>query len=212
MVMRILLAIGLAVGVVATGDAAAQSGKCRFVRIVEWAVRAGPAHIVVDGAINGSKVGIALDTGAMKSLILRSTAVRLDLPRKAATGQRMYGVGGETKVEIARVEDIKLGDASTKDMQLYVAGERQIGGGVDVLLGEDFLQNFDIEFDLANQAVRLYQPKDCDGVSLAYWTKETVGEVDIARVNEYEPRISLTVQINGKEIDAILDSARSRPR
>ena len=206
MAMRTLLAICLAAGLLATGGAAAQGGKCKFVRIVDWAVRAGQAQIVVDGAINGNKVGIALDTGATKSLILRSTALRLDLPRQEARGYRMFGIGGETKVEIASVDDFKLGEVSTKGMQLLVAGEGQVGGGIDVLLGEDFLQRFDVEFDLANRAVRLYQPKDCDGVSLAYWTKETVAEVDIERIDDARPRVSLTVRINGKAIDAILDS------
>jgi len=55
MVMRTLLAVGLAIGVVATGDAAAQSGKCKFVRIVEWAVRADRAGIMIDGAINAPR-------------------------------------------------------------------------------------------------------------------------------------------------------------
>ena len=58
-------------------------------------------------------------------------------------------------------------------------------------------------------AVRLYQPKDCDGVSLAYWTKETAGEVAIESIEEGRPRITLTVYINGRPIEAMLDSGAS---
>jgi predicted aspartyl protease len=204
-----LLAACLVAGVGVAGSAGAADAKCKFVRIVDWPVRMVRNHIVVDGAINGQKIGIILDTGASMSLILRSAAVRLDLPKREAPGYRMYGVGGETKVEIAVVDDFKLGEVSTKGLQLFVAGEGDFGEGQDVLLGEDFLRRFDVEFDLAHGAVRLYQPRDCDGVSLAYWTKETAGEVEIEPMEEGRPRIALTVHINGRPIEAKLDSGAS---
>lgn len=189
--------------------AIAADAKCKFVRIVDWPVRIVRNNIVVDGAINGQKIGIILDTGTTRSLILRSSAVRLDLPKREAPGYRMYGVGGESKMEIATVDDFKLGDVSTKGLQLFVAGENDLGQGQDVLLGEDFLRRFDVEFDLAHGAVRLYQPRDCDGVSLAYWTKETAGEVAFEPLEESRPRITLTVHINGQPIEAMLDSGSS---
>jgi predicted aspartyl protease len=206
---RSLLAVCFAAGIVMANGVVAADTKCKFVRVVDWPVRIVRNHIVVDGAINGQKIGITLDTGATRSLILRSSAVRLDLPRRDARGYRMYGVGGETKVETTVVDDFKLGEISTKGMQLLVAGERDFGEGQDVLLGEDFLRRFDVEFDLAHGAVRLYQPKDCDGVSLAYWTKETAGEVAIESMEEGRPRITLTVYINGRPIEAMLDSGAS---
>ena len=184
----------------------AQPAKCKLAKVVDWPVRMVGSHIVVDGAINDQKVGITLDTGAQRSLILRSTAVRLDLPRREAPGLRMFGVGGETRMEVASVDDFKLGEVSTKGLQLYVAGERDFGAGFDVLLGEDFLRRFDVEFDLANRAVRLYQSSNCDGVSLAYWTKDVPGEVEIEPISEARPRIGFTVHLNGRPIDAILDS------
>lgn len=198
-----------AAGLTMADGAVADGAKCKFVQIVDWPVRMVRNHIVVDGAINGRKIGIILDTGATLSTILRASAVRLDLPRREAIGYRIYGVGGESKVEIASIDDFKLGEASTKGMQLFVAGERDFGEGADVLLGEDFLRKFDIEFDLAHKAVRLYQPMDCDGVSLVYWTKDVAGEVEIEAIDEARPRISLTVHVNGKPIEAMLDSGAS---
>jgi predicted aspartyl protease len=188
-----------------SGGAIAQGGKCRLVKVVDWPVRFVANHIVVEGAINGRTIGIILDTGAQVSLILRPAAERLDLPKRDAPGRRVFGAGGESKVEIAIVDDFKLGAVSIKDTKFYVAGEGFTAAG-DVVLGEDFLRRFDVEFDLANRTVRLYQPKDCDGVSLAYWTKDVVGEVEIEAIDENRPRISLTVQVNGRPIEAFLDS------
>jgi predicted aspartyl protease len=206
---RSLLAMCLAAGLALADGAVADGGKCKLVKIVDWPVRAVRNLIVVEGAINGRKIGIMLDTGSTMSLILRSTAVRLDLPRREAKGARIFGLGGESTIEIASVDDFRLGEVSTKDLQLFVAGERDFGEGVDVLLGENFLSRFDVEFDLAHRAVRLYQSRDCDGVSLAYWTTEVVGVVEIEPIDEAHPRIGLTVRINGRPIDAMLDSGAS---
>jgi predicted aspartyl protease len=206
---RSLLAMCLVASLGLAGDAIADGAKCKLAKIVDWPVRMVRNHIVVDGAINGQKVGIALDTGAQISLILRSSAVRLDLPRHEAPGRRIYGIGGESNLEIAIVDAFKIGEALTEGMQLFVAGERDLGEGVDVLLGEDFLRTFDVEFDLAHRAVRLYQSSNCDGVSLAYWTTGVVGEVEIEPIDETRPRIGLTVHVNDRPIDAILDSGAS---
>lgn len=151
-------------------------------------------------------VGVALDTGAARSVILRNTAVRLDLPRSEARGMRMYGVGGESKVEVAQVDDLRLGGVATPGMALYVAGEIAFGGSVDVLLGHDFLGKFDIEFDLAEHKVRLFRPQGCDDVSLAYWTRDTAGQVALEAITARQSRIAFTVEVNHARIPALLDS------
>src|SRR4030095_4292818 len=128
--------------------------------------------------------------------ISRVSAQRLELPMNEATGYRFFGVGGETKVYIAFVEEFKVGEEAIKDLRLLVAGEHSFGKGADALLAEDFLVNFDVEFDLPNKEVRLFRPRDCDGVSLAYWTKEVAGEVEIEPINTNRPRIDFTVLLN----------------
>ena len=202
---RVLRVVFFIAGFVVLEPALAQA-TCRFVRIVDWPVRIVRSHIIVDGAINGQKVGIFLDTGGARSLVMRSAATRLDLPRRDAPGVRMFGIGGETKAEIAVIDEFKLGEMPIKGLQLLVAGEGDSGPDFDVLLGEDFLYRFDVEFDLPHNAVRLYQPKDCATASLAYWTKDAVGEVEIDRIDDKQPKIAFTVSINGKDTDAILDS------
>jgi gag-polyprotein putative aspartyl protease len=171
-----ILAGALAATLAASG-AAAQS-RCKFVRVVEWPVRLERGQIVFDGAINGKKVGIVIDTGTGASMILRSSAERLDLPRHEFRGGGVMLGLGERRVETAVVDEFKLGDASTTSITFYVAGEREFAEGEDVLLGQDFLRKF-VEFDLANRAVRLFAPKDCERASLAYWTKQTAGEVEL---------------------------------
>jgi hypothetical protein len=59
-------AIGLAL---AGGSGAAEPAKCKVTRIAEWPLRAEYYRPVFDGAINGQKIGILIDTGADISLV-----------------------------------------------------------------------------------------------------------------------------------------------
>ena len=93
--LRTFLAASAAIGLAMAGNAAAETPKCKLVRIAEWPVRVDHYRPVVDGAINGQKIGILIDTGAAMSLVGRSAATRLGLTRYE-TGDRVFGVGGET--------------------------------------------------------------------------------------------------------------------
>jgi clan AA aspartic protease (TIGR02281 family) len=194
-----------AIGLAIADSAAAQTNKCKVVRIAEWPVRAEYYRPVVDGTINGQKIGILLDTGAGSSLIQRSAATRLGLTRYQVQGYRMFGIGGETPAEAVLVDEFRIGDAARKNWRVLVAGEHDFSNDIAVLLGDDFFNQVDIEFDLAHNAVRLYETRDCEGVSLAYWTTEPAGEVPI----EAGSKIWLTTAINRKPVRAELDSGAS---
>jgi predicted aspartyl protease len=210
LIRQTFLVASAAIGVaIASGICTAAPSECKLIRIAEWPVRLEHNKLIVDGAINGRKIGIMLDTGAERSLILRSAAIRLDLTLRRASRYRVFGLGGETDVEIAHLDEFKIGQAVHKNWQVIVAGERDFGDDVALLLGDDFFYKVDVEFDLAARAVRLYQPKDCDGVSLAYWSANGAGQVEIEEVDGNHPHIVLTVQINGQPLRALLDSGAS---
>jgi predicted aspartyl protease len=196
-----MLAVAAAIGLALAGSAATAESKCKVTRIAEWPLRAGSYKPVFDGAINGQKIGILVDTGADNSLVHRSAATRLDLTRYR-TGGRFFGIGGETHAEYVHIEEFHLAEGVRKNWEVLVAGEGSFSGDVAVLLGDDFFQQVDLEFDLAHNAVRIYETTDCEGVSLAYWATEPAGELPI----EAGSRIRFTVAINGKPVRAQLDS------
>ena len=84
--------IALALAVCATPLLAA--ANCKLMQIGEWRVKPHSGRLIVDGEINGRKIGVLLDTGAQNSVILRAAADRLGLTRQTAPGYRAYGVGG----------------------------------------------------------------------------------------------------------------------
>ena len=203
---RTLLATSVVLGMAsAIGIPGVEASSCKLVKVEEWPVRLQHNHLLVEGAINGKAVNVMLDTGATRTLIFRATVARLGVSI-SATNDRLYGVGGETKVDLAWVDEFSVGQAVQKDLRILVAGEHDFGDDIGVLLGEDFFQRFDVEFDLAHNAVRLFQPKDCDGLSLAYWARTGASEVEFEALDANKPEITFTVQVNGQSLNANLDS------
>jgi predicted aspartyl protease len=187
------------------GSAAAAPQDCKLVRIEEWPVRLERDLPIIDGEINGQRVGILIDTGAERSVMTRSAATRLMLSRYDLASTRMYAVGTDKPIEAVRVEELRIGPALRKNWSVLLAAEHDFGSGIALILGEDFFSTVDVEFDFPNRAVRLYQPKDCEGVTLAYWAKGGASEVAL----EPGARPMFSVAVNGRPLLALLDSGAS---
>src|SRR5438034_6857837 len=170
---------------------AADPPKCWLVRIDDWPVQLIRGLPVIEGSINGKKIGVLLDTGADASLITSATAERLELSTWGR-GEYMTGVGGESRVRETRISELRIGEAVRKRMSVRVSGERPIAG-VDFILGDDFFKQLDIEFDYAKGVVRLVKPRDCKGVFLAYWDSNAL-ELPMAGDN----RIVVPIKVNGR--------------
>jgi Aspartyl protease len=183
--------------------------ECKLARIAQWTVQPQSGSLVVEGVINGQKLGVLLDTGARSSYLLRGAANRLGITRYDATGWRAYGLGGETYAEYATLVEFKLGQATKHNWRVLVVGERDQWGDIGFLLGYDFFEQIDVEFDLANSAVRLHKPQECGDAPLAYWARDTLDVVKLD-VDNVKPAIRLPVKLNGKSLIAELDSGTSR--
>jgi len=190
--------------------AAAVPSECKLVRVAEWPVRLDDRNqVLVGGSINGQGVAIKLDTGSTRTLILRSAAAQLGLTLRRTRG-RMVGVGGETDMEAAYIDEFKIGETSRQNWRMLVAGEHDRGATVAVLLGDDFFRALDVEFDLGHRAVRLFQPQDCDHASLAYWaTDGPASMVEVEPIDQARPQVIFTVRVNGHPVRALLDSGAS---
>jgi predicted aspartyl protease len=116
----------------------------------------------------------------------------------------MAGVGGETAVEAVLLDEFAIGDYVRRNWRVLVAGEHAFGGDVALIVGEDLFRRAEIEFDLAHDTVRLFEARDCDGRSLAYWATEGAGVVDLDSTSG--GTIEVNVEVNGRPVVAMLDS------
>lgn len=189
----------------ATARADADDG-CQLLTVGEWQLRSDNYMPVVDGAINGHKVSVLLDTGSFTTFVTRSAATKFGLSMAPSTtghgridAVRLYGINGVAQAEGARIEELRIADWQRKDWIATVA-DRTFGNAA-LLLGYEFFHQLDVEFDLAHGVVRLFQPKGCDRAWLAYWTKEAL-TVPL----EAGTRLQVPVRINGQKLVAELDS------
>jgi predicted aspartyl protease len=187
----------------ASGPGIAASA-CKLGKVAEWTVRTNSGQIVVDGAINGHPIGVMLDTGAARSMVLHAAAAELGLVLRPFGSVRMFGIGGETNVNAARLDEFRVGDTVRKDLLVIVGGEGDTFGNIAFILGQDFLGKVDVEFDLAHHAVRLFVARDCEGAPLAYWATNAFSAVELE--NSSSGEIMLTVRINERPVQTMLDS------
>jgi predicted aspartyl protease len=199
--MRRLAALAV-LALISNACLAADVVRCRLVRIAEWPVRFERDLPVVDGAINGKKINVLLDTGAYASILTKAAAERLGVATRG-NYESMVGFGGESEVTTARLDELDVAGAVRNNVRVRVGGERPIAG-VDYILGDDFFRNADIEFNYAERVVRLYQARDCGGTPLAYWDRSARSVA-----MEDEAKVVIPLRVNGRNALALLDSGAS---
>ena len=169
-------------------------------------VAGSPEHnkLIVDGTINGQKIGIVLDTGAERSFILRSAAARLGLILTTGQGFAAFRVGGarlRLKSHGLMSSGHRRGHA--QELAVIVAGERDLGVMSPFFSGTiSFVERMSSSM-WSTVWSGFFQPKDCEGVSLAYWSTGGADQVEIEAVDEVHPQIVLTVQIDGRPFRAL---------
>jgi predicted aspartyl protease len=201
------LSRGLALGLLLSAvGAPSADAACKIAQITELHVDRVGNLPFVDGQINGQPVRILLDTGAADSFMSGGAARRLKLAlRDSNISYR--GVNGETRMQLAVVDHLKIGAFSADDLLFHVTGPK-VGEQPDEIgfvLGANFFWHFTTEFDLAHGVIRLLQPIDCKPEQLVYWD-QSYFLANIESMTSDDPWIITRVTVNGTRLRALLDS------
>lgn len=162
--------------------------------------------------INGTDTRFILRTGAMFSVMSKSTVSSLGLSLQPVPGgQHMTSAEGNWAVHSARVKDFGLLGTTYHDVEFMVGGS-DMGYG---MLGANLLEVSDMEIDLAHGKVSIFSTEGCGDSPLAYWAKGRdyyVADIKpLEHANEplnktNDVRTFLDIVINGKRVRALLDS------
>lgn len=188
------------------GLAGSAAARCQL-------TEAGELHVIMDGnrplvpgVINGHSVMMLIDTGASFSSILRSAVPTLGLRPLSVDRVHVYGVGGETRVEVTDLSQLKIDHFNIVNPELLVVGERPFDRPeVVAIIGMDFLSKWDLEFDLPDGMIRLLTPKDCQGDQVIYWGG-AYAEAPLLPSGGLGEKFIIRVMLNRSPTEATLDS------
>ncbi len=160
-------------------------------------------------SINGVDTHFMIDTGASLNTMSRANALSLGLKPQGLEGDvRMTGVGGDARVQLARVKKFGILGMTLNNVDFMVGGS-DTGYG---LIGANLLYVADLEIDLGHGKVTLFRPDGCTKAPLAYWSKGgNYNVVDLERSSDEstDNEAVLSVTINGKQLRALIDSGAS---
>lgn len=160
--------------------------------------------------LNGTEVPMLLDSGAYFSVLPLSTATQLGLrlqPAPSTVVAKGY-TGKVQDLRMTRVDKVSLQGSEIADVDFLVGG-KELGSGIQGVLGRNFLSIADTEYDLAHGVVRLVFPKgECKATNLADWAGDApviVTALD-SNVREYANEVRVAVRINGVSMHALMDT------
>ena len=189
-----------------TGPALAADG-CTYIELAALPVKyAGPALVpTIAGSVNGKPLRMLMDTGSNTSALTRGLVEALNL-KLHPTVSWVTGIGGETRLYEARIDDMEVGPTRSGSTIMRVIGEPGSLPWFDAIVGAPFLMQADLEVFLAERAIKFFRPRNCKDSFLAYWTGVPVSVIPYAWRYGQGENPQFTVDVNGQQFDAIIDT------
>jgi tetratricopeptide (TPR) repeat protein/predicted aspartyl protease len=175
------------------------AGSCQLQQLGTMPVDMPGGIPLVWTRINGAKARFLVDTGQFYSTIARDAASQyhLDVDTPMNGSFSLVGAGGSEKAYVTTVAKFEfLGMPLSKIQFLVINGGA--GGNLAGRIGQNLLRISDVEFDLANGAVRFFKPVGCNDHPLAYWAVSTpYSFVKLESMNVQASQLRSDVMING---------------
>jgi clan AA aspartic protease (TIGR02281 family) len=181
--------------------------SCNYAEIARLPLRYAGMSLepAVAGVIDGVHAVMLVDTGADSNFLTMTATLKRDLPLRV-TLMHVHGVGGKSRLYTARLKDFAVGTISSPGRkELTVIKSTASTPGYDAIVGAPFLLQADLEFDLRAKQIKFFRGEGCDKTQLNYWDEPAV-EVPFARTDHHSTNPHFKVLVNGKELDAIIDT------
>lgn len=184
------------------------ASACRYIEQANLEVAHNAQSVIatVDGELNGQPIKFGLDTGLTNTMLLRGAVEKQGL-MPLRTRRQLQGVGGGTSIFLVKVKDIAIGGAHAKNLQIEAVDALE-NAGVTGLIGVDFLMQYDVDLNLADNRIKLFRAEDCQDRALAYWDKDAASVPMEYIGGARRPRVQ--VKLNGVSVWALIDSGATQ--
>jgi tetratricopeptide (TPR) repeat protein/predicted aspartyl protease len=212
---RVLLS-RLAAGLALAGLALACDpawAKCELGRVADLPVTLLGGRALLPAKINGHDVQFVVDSGASYSFISPANADKFKLPlRPLPWSISVTSNNGDIDAAVGDVDVLTLADKPIRHID-FIVGGGEAGAGSAGLIGQNVLGQWDVEYDLAKGAIRLWAPKGCsDRDNMVYWSATIpYSVIDIAHGDgRLDNQTKGKVYVNGVRLTAIFDTGADR--
>jgi predicted aspartyl protease len=162
-------------------------------------------RIVVDAAVNGKgPFEFILDTAASISAIFDDLSDQLSLDPIPGVVVRVRGVVASGEFSLLAVDRLAIGNETWEKPRLVsLPSDSAASGGVDGLLGVDFLSRYAVFFSAGDRVIRLYAPELVARQSYRGWSSVPLKTRSISRDG---PAVYvINIEIEGHTISAVFD-------
>ena len=175
----------------------------------------GENTMMVPVTINGAPKRLLVSTGTQVGQVSAATVRELQLPEfeKIDFNQlRAVDARGAVKTDAARVRvsttSFGMGSVNGSGIQFQIAADPELGKTkpYDGYLGIDLFKLYDLDMDFGAHRLNYFDPFHCPA-QVVYWPHDSVAVVTMERVDD---KIIVPVTIDGRSIDAVIDTGTSR--
>ena len=179
---------------------------CVYMNLATLPVKLSGGLVTVNGTVNGSNTAMVVVTGSEYTELSLQAAEKLGLKVAHTKMTEFDAKGKEEAIYAAYVGNVALGKNMREGIRLGVAptlgASHSAIAGADIVLGS---YRRDVEFSLATSEIKFLVPTGCDNAFLAYWD-DNASTVPLTALSQNDPRQLVTVEVNGHEMVALIDS------
>jgi predicted aspartyl protease len=174
--------------------------KLELAASLPFSIKAG--HIRVAVRVNDVPRNFIIDTGGLISSVTERVVESQGLKTHPISEHiSITGIGGQKAERYAVADTLSFARLRAKDVHLMVQPNPD-GSDEDGVIGPDYLRNFDMEFDFANQILNLFRPHPCADHTV-YWTDQfTALPMDVTSQGHIRVRVTL----DGEDFLAMVDT------
>jgi tetratricopeptide (TPR) repeat protein len=188
------------------GPGAFASEGCRLGKVAELPITMAGTRPLINAKINDKEARFVLDSGSFYSVMSAASAAQFNLKLKPAPyGFYLRGIGGDADTQIATVKEFKMAGALFHNVE-FLAGGSEVGS--EGVIGQNFLEQWDVEYDFSKGVVRLFKPDGCRKYRLAYWITpgQAFSEMEIETVVQARLHTIGVGYVNDQKIRVMFDT------
>jgi len=179
---------------------------CGAVRLGQTTVATLRNAPIVTLSANGAPVTLVIDTGAQGTILTPAVAQRIGAQRPRIEFQRqLRGIAGSLPTDEVELRSFTIGGVAIPWRRVRVAPVNVasvFSGPLDGVLGADSLSSFDVDLDLPDHRMVLYEKQTCPSAVPA-WPQPYA---TISAGRSLGDHLFFPVQLDGRRTDAFIDT------